>query len=100
MSRYIVIGAGALGALLAAQWTVAKVPVTLAIRVTSSGFTPSGSAYVYFDGKRIGTAAITDGVGTFRLSSGSKGNHSIAVTFLGTAQIAADTSPLRTLRII
>lgn len=32
MSRYIVIGAGALGALLAAQWTLAKVPVTLVAR--------------------------------------------------------------------
>ena len=29
MSRYIVVGAGALGALLAAQWTQARVPVTL-----------------------------------------------------------------------
>ena len=29
MSRYIVIGAGAVGALLAAQWTLARVPVTL-----------------------------------------------------------------------
>ncbi len=29
MSRYIVIGAGAVGALLAAQWTIARVPVTL-----------------------------------------------------------------------
>lgn len=35
MSRYIVIGAGALGALLAAQWTVAKVPVTLVARGSS-----------------------------------------------------------------
>ncbi|SFS17588.1 2-dehydropantoate 2-reductase [Microbacterium sp. cf046] len=32
MSRYIVVGAGALGALLAAQWTIAKVPVTLVAR--------------------------------------------------------------------
>lgn len=32
MSRYIVIGAGAVGALLAAQWTIAKVPVTLVAR--------------------------------------------------------------------
>lgn len=32
MSRYIVIGAGALGALLAAQWTIAKIPVTLVAR--------------------------------------------------------------------
>lgn len=29
MSRYIVIGAGAVGALLAAQWSIARVPVTL-----------------------------------------------------------------------
>ena len=29
MSRYIVIGAGAIGALLAAQWTIARVPVVL-----------------------------------------------------------------------
>lgn len=35
MSRYIVIGAGALGALLAAQWTLAKVPVTLVARGAS-----------------------------------------------------------------
>src|SRR4051794_3072549 len=32
MSRYIVVGAGALGALLAAQWTIANVPVTLVAR--------------------------------------------------------------------
>ena len=32
MSRYLVVGAGALGALLAAQWTIAKVPVTLVAR--------------------------------------------------------------------
>jgi len=32
MSRYIVIGAGALGALLAAQWTLARVPVVLVAR--------------------------------------------------------------------
>jgi 2-dehydropantoate 2-reductase len=32
MSRYIVIGAGALGALLSAQWTIANVPVTLVAR--------------------------------------------------------------------
>ena len=35
MSRYIVVGAGALGALLAAQWTIAKVPVTLVARGAS-----------------------------------------------------------------
>ncbi|TDN91906.1 2-dehydropantoate 2-reductase N-terminal domain-containing protein [Microbacterium sp. BK668] len=35
MSRYIVIGAGALGALLAAQWTIAKSPVTLVARGAS-----------------------------------------------------------------
>ncbi|HWI32472.1 MAG TPA: 2-dehydropantoate 2-reductase N-terminal domain-containing protein [Microbacterium sp.] len=35
MSRYIVIGAGALGALLAAQWTTAKLPVTLVARGAS-----------------------------------------------------------------
>ncbi|MBN9215299.1 MAG: hypothetical protein ABS62_02170 [Microbacterium sp. SCN 70-200] len=32
MSRYIVVGAGALGGLLAAQWTLAGVPVTLVAR--------------------------------------------------------------------
>jgi 2-dehydropantoate 2-reductase len=32
MSRYIVIGAGALGGLLAAQWTLAELPVTLVAR--------------------------------------------------------------------
>lgn len=32
MSRYIVIGAGAIGALLAAQWTIANTPVTLVAR--------------------------------------------------------------------
>lgn len=32
MSRYIVIGAGALGALLAAQWTLARVPAVLVAR--------------------------------------------------------------------
>lgn len=35
MSRYIVIGAGALGALLAAQWTTAKQPVLLVARGAS-----------------------------------------------------------------
>ncbi|MGC5221915.1 ketopantoate reductase family protein [Micromonospora sp. DT81.3] len=35
MSRYIIVGAGALGALLAAQWTIAKVPVTLVARGAS-----------------------------------------------------------------
>jgi 2-dehydropantoate 2-reductase len=35
MSRYIVVGAGALGALLAAQWTIAKIPVTLVARGAS-----------------------------------------------------------------
>ncbi len=35
MSRYIVIGAGALGALLAAQWTIAQIPVTLVARGAS-----------------------------------------------------------------
>lgn len=33
--RYLVVGAGALGALLAAQWTLAKVPVTLIARGAS-----------------------------------------------------------------
>ena len=32
MSRYIVIGAGALGALLTAQWTLARVPAVLVAR--------------------------------------------------------------------
>lgn len=32
MSRYIIVGAGALGGLLAAQWTLAQVPVTLVAR--------------------------------------------------------------------
>jgi len=32
MSRYLIVGAGALGGLLAAQWTVAHVPVTLVAR--------------------------------------------------------------------
>jgi 2-dehydropantoate 2-reductase len=32
MSRYLIVGAGALGGLLAAQWTLAHVPVTLVAR--------------------------------------------------------------------
>ncbi len=35
MSRYIVVGAGAVGGLLAAQWTLAQVPVVLVARESS-----------------------------------------------------------------
>ncbi|TBN58270.1 alfa-L-rhamnosidase [Glaciihabitans arcticus] len=77
----------------------AKTPVTLAIKVTSSGFMPTGTAHVYLNGKLIGNTKVVAGTGTFTFTTGLKRTHAITVRYVGNTQVAADTSSVRYVRV-
>jgi len=97
--KVVVKRASVLSFRTSASTVAAGTPVTVTIAVASSGFTPSGSVAVVDSGRRIGTATVTNGVGEFVFTPTRKGTHTLTLTYLGSAQVAADAANARSVRV-
>jgi sugar lactone lactonase YvrE len=59
-------------------------PIQLAVTVTATNATPSGSVALLVDGLKTASAVLTNGATTFTLSSGlSGGSHTLQASYLG-----------------
>jgi hypothetical protein len=96
----VIVKRAAVTSFTAYPTTVASGAVsTLAITVASNGLVPTGTVAIYDGSKKIGSVALVDGTATYEFSSTKKGSHALLAKYLGSTQIAADSSVRRTIRV-
>ena len=70
-----------------------KTRARIQVEVTATGFTPSGTVTVYYDGLAVGEASLKKGSATIRLDTfKTTGSKELSVVYAGNDDVSSSTT--------